>query len=154
MRVNDVERGEASAASDGKASELDQPAAAGVCGIEVLERECLQRMTLKGELLQRRLLQVVLVAEILNCQVLQALLVANSASKVFEDCADSFRGRAHEKLNLDVFRRSFLLSDPFTDSVGVILRETTVHLHLVQLDIAPLDVHGDLRDAFSFGQLL
>ena len=42
-------------------------------------------MTLKGELLQWPLLQLVLVAELLNGDVLETLLVADGLSKVLKD---------------------------------------------------------------------
>ena len=102
-----------------------------------------------GELLQGRLLQVVLVHEILNGQVLKTLLVAYSASKVCENCIDNLSRRAREVFNMDIFRRSFLLSDPFIDSVCSVLYEANVNKHLVQLDNALLDVLGALRDDFS-----
>ena len=80
-----MERGEASAAGDGTASELKQPAAVGVCGEEVVELKCLERMTLKCELLQWPLLQLVPVVEIRDGQMLETLLVADSLSQVLKD---------------------------------------------------------------------
>ena len=50
---------------------------------------------------------------------------------------------------MDILRRFFLLSDPLNDSVCRVLCEALVHLHLVQLDSAVLDVAGALRDNFS-----
>ena len=50
---------------------------------------------------------------------------------------------------MDILRRFLLVSDPFNDSVCRILYEATVHLHLVQLDSALLDVAGAFHDDFS-----
>ena len=94
-------------------------------------------------------MKVILVHEIIDGQVLQALLVAYSASKVCENCIDNLSRRALEVLNMDIFRRSFLLSDPFIDRICGVQCEARVHLHLVQPDSAPLDVLGALRDDFG-----
>ena len=106
-------------------------------------------MTLKGELPQWPLLQLVLVPECLDEQVLETLLVANGLSKVLKDCVYNRRRRALETINVDILRRFCLLSHPFIDSVCGVLCEALVHLHLVQLDLALLDVLGALRDDFS-----
>ena len=50
---------------------------------------------------------------------------------------------------MNILRRFFLLSDPLNDSVCRVLCEARVHLHLVQLDSAALDVAGALREDFS-----
>ena len=146
-----MEQGEASAACDGTACELEQPATVVVCGVlEAFELECLERMTLKGELPQRPLLQLVPVVVLLYGQVLETLLEENCLPKVLKDCVYNCRGRAMEVItNVDILRKIFLLSDPFIDSVCGVLYESIVHLHLVQLDPAPLDVLGALRDDFS-----
>jgi len=95
VRFPDEERVEASAASDGKACELKQPADGGGCGVpEVDELECLERMTLKGELPQWPLLQLVLVPEMLDAEVLETLLEADSLAKVLKQCVYNRRGRA------------------------------------------------------------
>ena len=107
-------------------------------------------MTLKGELPQWPLLHLVLVAESLNGQVLETLLEANGLAKVLKDCVYNRRGRALEEgTNVDILRRFLLLSHPSIDSVCGVLCETIVHLYLVQLDSALLDVLGALRDDFS-----
>jgi len=106
-------------------------------------------MTLKGELPQWPLLQLVLVVEIHDGQVLETLLEANSLPKVIKDCVYNRRGRALEILNFDILRRFFLLSDPLLDSICGVLYVALVHLYLVQLDLAPLDVLGSVRDDFS-----
>ena len=82
---------EASAASDGTACELNQPAFVGVCGsgaeavVEGVEHERLKGVTLKGELPQWPLLQLVQVVELLDGDVLETLLFANSLSEVLKD---------------------------------------------------------------------
>ena len=50
---------------------------------------------------------------------------------------------------MDILRRFFLFGDPIKDSVCRVLREAIVHIHLVQLDNAFLDVAGALREDFS-----
>ena len=42
-----------------------------------------------------------------------------------------------------------MIRDPIKDSVCCVLREAIVHIHLVQLDSAALDVAGALREDFS-----
>ena len=106
-------------------------------------------MALKGELRQWPLLQLVLVAEIQNGQVLETLLVANGLTKVLKHCVYNRRGRASQIHNANILRRFLLLSHPFIDGVCRVLYEALVHHLLVQLDLAPLDVLGALRDDFS-----
>ena len=107
-------------------------------------------MTLKGELPQWPLLHLVLVLEIPDGQVLETLLEANGLSKVLKHCVYNRRGRALEHTtNEDILRKFLLLSHPLLDSACAVLCEALVHLHLVQLDSAPLDVLGALRDDFS-----
>ena len=107
-------------------------------------------MRLKGELTQWPLLQLVLVLEILNGEVLETLLVANGLAKVLKDCVYNRRGRAPEyTTNEDILRKLLLLSHPLLDSACAVLCEAPVHLYLVQLDNALLDVLGALRDDFS-----
>ena len=111
-------------------------------------------MALKGELPQWPLLHLVLVHEFLDGQVLETLLVANSLTKVLKHCVYNCRGRAREAFatlftNVDIFREFFLLRHPLLDSVCRVLCEALVHLHLVQLDQALLNVLGALRDDFS-----
>ena len=50
---------------------------------------------------------------------------------------------------MDILLRFFLLSNPLKDSVCRVLCEALVHLYLVQLDSAVLDVAGALRKDFS-----
>ena len=106
-------------------------------------------MTLKGELPQWPLLQLVLVSEFHDGQVLETLLVANGLTKVLKYCVYNRRGRAHETLNVHILRRFFLFRHPLFDSVCRVLCEARVHHLLVQLDSAVLDVLGALRDDFS-----
>ena len=106
-------------------------------------------MTLKGELPQWPLLHLVTVAEILDGQMLETLLVANSLAKVLKHCVHNRRGRASELINEDILREFFLLRHPLLDSACAVLCEALVHLHLVQLDSAHVDVLGALRDDFS-----
>ena len=63
---------------------------------QLVELKCLERMTLKGDLLQRPFLQLVLVGEVLNGQVLETLLVANGLSKVLKNCVNNRRRSAPE----------------------------------------------------------
>ena len=146
-----MQRVEASAGSDGTASELKQTAAVGGCGIiEVVELECLQRVALKSELPQWPLLQLVQVAEILNGEVLETLLVANGLSKVLKYLVDYNRRRAPEaSTNVDIIRRFCLHSHPIIYSVCSVLCEAVVHLYLVQLDPTLIDVLWALRDDFG-----
>jgi len=107
-------------------------------------------MTLKGELPQWPLLQLVLVVEKHNGEVFETLLVANGLSKVLKDCVYNRRRRAHELVtNVDILRKFFLLSDPLLDSVYGVLYEALVHLYPVQLDSAIVDVLRTLRNDFS-----
>jgi len=111
-------------------------------------------MTLKGELLQWPLLQLVTVLEPLDAQVLETLLVANCLSKVLKQCVYNRRRRAPEAgnaiiTNVDILRRLLLLSHPFIDSVCGVLSEALMHLHLVQLDNTIINVLGALWDDFS-----
>ena len=105
-------------------------------------------MTLKGELLQWPLLQLVLVHEIPNGQVLETLLVANCLTKILKHCVYNSRRRAFEAHNVDILREFFLLSDPVRDSICGILYEAPVDLYLVQLDSPPVDVLGARREEF------
>ena len=81
--------------------------------------------------------------------MLKTLLVANSLIKVLKHCVYNCRRRAPEILNVDILRKLLLLSHPRIDGICRVLYEALVHLHLIQLDSAPLDVLGALRDDFS-----
>jgi len=76
-------------------------------------------------------------------------LVANGLSKVLKHRVYNRRRRACETINVNILRRFLLLSHPFIDSVCGVLYEAIVHLHLVQLDLAPFDVLGALRDDYG-----
>ena len=93
-------------------------------------------------------MQLVLVAEFLDGQVLETLIF-NSQSKVLKHCVYNCRGRALERMNVDILRGFLLLSDPLIDSVSGVLYEALVHHLLVQLDNAVLNVLGALQDDFS-----
>jgi len=107
-------------------------------------------MTLKGELPQWPILQLVLVVEIIDGQVLETLLFTNCLSKVLKNCVYNCGRRAHEgTTNFDILRRFCLLRHQFIDRVCSVLCEARVHRCLVQLDSALLDILGALRDDFS-----
>ena len=95
-------------------------------------------------------MQLVRVLEFLDGDVLETLFVADGLSKVLKDCVYN-RGRRTPEVstNVDILRRFCLLSHPFIDSVCGVLCEALVHLYLVQLDSAALDILGALRNDFS-----
>ena len=107
-------------------------------------------MTLKGELPQWPLLQLVLFPESLDGEVQETLPYANGPSKVFKHLVEYLSRRASEATtNVDILRRFFLLKYPFSDSICSVLCEAFVHLFLVQLDLTVPDVLGSLRGECS-----
>ena len=103
-----------------------------------------------SELPQWPLLQLIRVEESRDGKVLETLLVVNSLFKVLEYLVYNLRRRAPEApTNEDIIRRFFLLSDPIIDCVCGVLCEAIVHLFLIQLDSATLNVPGTLRYDFS-----
>ena len=136
---------EAAATSGDLRCELKQQALAGISRVaQVVDLEVLEVGALVGELLQRPLLQAVLVEEVDDGELLQALLLVDCTPKHVEERVDHVGRGAHEVLEFH-FGGPLMVSGEFIPARDVVLfphAPAFVHLDTVENDGAILDVHG------------
>ena len=135
---------EAAATSGDLRCELKQQAFVGISReVKVVDREVLEVGALVGELLQRPLLQAVLVTEVVDDELLQAQLLVDCTPKHVEERVDHVGRGAHEVLEFH-FGGPLMVSGEFIPARDVVLfpqAPAFVHLDIIEDDGAFLDVH-------------
>ena len=133
---------EAAAVGGGQTCKLEELRTVISCCVQIGDRERFEVRTLDDELAQRPLLQDILVFEVHDRKFLEAFCFVDGAAKLVKHGVKYLRRSAFEVVvNTYVGGRLKVgLYDPVVDCVRGKILEALVYLHLVELDLALLNV--------------